>query len=442
MKLFTKRGQTNFSRLSQESLCIEQHQEQEPSDTEPSRSETESPVVIKRYSQFYQQAIADVRQSPIKFTLWLFSTVFFAAVNIIIIKLKLSESGYDGCSSDGSIWLDHIYLWATSDFFQVNIAAGNLTFTRAKTINTSWDLPVTFATYRMLFADSGSSISSTASLLYDFVKFRGLTSRWAGTFLIYSINFSLAFPTLAGSTTGYTTLNEGLIHTDDNNLISITNWYYITTEYSHMSFESVILQRGICVPVKDRYQWGASFLQIFWLLVAVALWIIGCLALTLSSHAQYQVAKDTEVPKGYQATGILVRTIDAQLTGSNVKTSTTSDQLLKTAIKTKLGGGSISFGVPGQIATFRQWLAKERRWFICLCVWAASTLSCMSSQFGSIPLFLLFGLLPTHVFYWLSPSTLYAILVGQTSGSRPFLILYWKVPGIGISVVFIQFIPL
>ncbi|KAI0515392.1 hypothetical protein F5B22DRAFT_188422 [Xylaria bambusicola] len=279
--MFTKPGQIDLSRLSLDSLSMEQPLEQDDSDIELSYSEKSNRLVAKRYFQFYHQTIADIRQSPINLTPWIFSMIFFAAAYMIVAKLRFFGAlNTSYCSPDGSIKPVYTNLWATSDLFQVNIATGNLTFTQAKVIDTIWDLivgrggqatltlitwklfaeyaavsmaiqPVTFATYRILFTDSGPSISSTASLLYDFIKFRGLASKWASAFLIYSIMLSLAFPTLAGSTTGYTTLNEAFIHTDDNNLIPISSPSWGDMTNPNETYESVIRRQGVCVPVKD-----------------------------------------------------------------------------------------------------------------------------------------------------------------------------------------------
>ncbi|KAI0435082.1 hypothetical protein F5Y09DRAFT_294779 [Xylaria sp. FL1042] len=460
--MLTNRGQIHFSILpSPEPSSIEHHLGEDDPDTDSCHSKTATPLVSKRHFQFYRQAIADIRQSPVSLRLWLLSTLFFAAVKIVIARLSGFGSAYEYyCSVDGSFQTEgDIDFWAISDFFQVNIATGNLTFTQAKVIDTTWDLivgrggqailslitwkvftnyvamsmtiqPVTFATYRILFADSGPSISSTTSLLHDFIRFKGLASKSAGAFLIYSILLSLALPTLVSSATGYTSLNEGFIRAYDNNLVPISSFNQLDTSilnspwlYSNETYtQDEIKQRGVCVPVKDRYQWGGSFLQIFLLHILLALWTIGCLTLMLSSHAHYRVTKDTEAPKGYQALGILVGNIDDQLTESTVKVCTTTDQQLKATIKTTLAGGSMSFDAQDQIKTFQQWFAKERIWFICLCVWVVSALAFLISEFLFSIFF--FGFLFIIVFY-LSLGTLFAIIIGQTLGSRLFLILCW-----------------
>ncbi|KAI3317852.1 hypothetical protein HD806DRAFT_513982 [Xylariaceae sp. AK1471] len=285
--MFKNQGRINMSTLSLDSLSREQHLEEE--DTNSSHSKTATPLVAKRYFQFYHQAQADIRQSPVSLRLWLLSALFLAAVEIVLARIYNRYSSF--CTVGGSFQLEsRENYWAISDFFQVNIATGNLTFTQAKVADTTWDLivgrggqatlsfitwrvfadytamsmtlqPITFATYRILFVDSGPSISSTTSLLRDFIKFKGFASKLASTFLIYSVLLSLALPTLVGSATGYAPLNEEFIRAYGNNLVPISNftkqdqdysnlgspWEYANETYLKDDFE----QRGVCVPVKD-----------------------------------------------------------------------------------------------------------------------------------------------------------------------------------------------
>ncbi|KAJ3577584.1 hypothetical protein NPX13_g2984 [Xylaria arbuscula] len=304
--------------------------------------------------------------------------------------------------------------------------------------------PLTFATYRTLFADSGPSVTSTANLLHDFIKFRCLASKWASICLIYSLLLILAFPTLVSSSTGYTTLSEAFISIDDNTLVPISdltvNYAYTTWNYSNRThtFEE-IEQQGTCLPSKDRYLWGVSFLQVFSLFISLAFWAITCLALALSSYAHQNVI-DAKNPQGYQAMGILVRRIDEQLTESGIKTSTTSDQELRSVIKAELGGGSIKFDASGQARTFRQWLAAERQWFIGLCVSTAGALTffitgIMWTNGSTAPWCWLFFPL-----FYLSLGTFYAIVAGHSLGSRLFLIILWTASGVGITLLDI-FLP-
>ncbi|RWA03094.1 hypothetical protein EKO27_g12011 [Xylaria grammica] len=314
--MFANRGQIKASTLSLDSLSMENHLEEGDSDTDSSHFETATPLVAKHYFQFYHQAVADIRESPVNLGVWFLSALFLAAVEIVISTFGFAKFKFENfCTVDGSFQLGlERDIFAISDFFRVNIATGNLTFTQAKVVDTTWDLvrprpalfyaawwlssimleelifasqivgrggqatlslitwkvfakyaamcmtirPITFATYRVLFTDNGPSISSTASLLHDFIKFKGLASKLASTFLIYSILFALAFSTLAGSATGYTPLNEAFVQAYDGNLVPTSSFAQLQDdmefpwEYSNRTYpKDDIERRGVCVPVKN-----------------------------------------------------------------------------------------------------------------------------------------------------------------------------------------------
>ncbi|KAI0398653.1 hypothetical protein F4802DRAFT_226202 [Xylaria palmicola] len=459
-----------MSRLSLDSLSMERQLERENSDTDSSYSEVVRPLAVRRRFQLYHQVMADIRNSTASLKLWLASTLFIGG--ILVVMGRLGPFTVDHCSVDGSFRVHNGLStdWAASDFFQINIAAGNLTFAQAKVADTAWDLivgrggqailslitwkvfadysamcmtiqPITFATYRIIFTESEPSISSTVRLLHDFIRYKGLASKLASGFLIYSIVFSLAFPTTAGAATGYVPLNEAFILDVEGNLVpfssfevwvnSTANYTDITWQYSNRTYHQKDIEPlGSCVPVKDRYQWGASFLQITVLLILAAVWAIGCLAVLITSHARYRLPKGTEVPKGYQAMGILVESIDDQLR-DNVKASTTMDQELKTAIKMKLAGGSISFSTPGKIKTFRQWYARERVWFIWLCFWLTAMLGLsIPAVYLLSPLFFLFSVL----FGFVALGTIFSIIVGRTLGSKLIFTFCWIALGVGFGL--------
>ncbi|KAI0199118.1 hypothetical protein F4808DRAFT_471817 [Astrocystis sublimbata] len=394
--MFPKRGQIVGPRSSLNSLRVEQQLGDENTNRHFSQSNITASLVDKHHFQFYHQAVADVRQSGTSLKLWFLFTVFAATV-MTVVKGFSSFRGDPGiCSVGGSFKYDRSFtdVYSTSDFFQINIATGNLTFTQAKVVDTTWGLvvgrggqatlslvtwrvfanfvtksmtiqPVTFATFRIVFAESGPSVFTTARLLHDFIRYKSLPSRLASVFLIYSILLPLALPTLISSASGYATLNETFIREYNNNLVPFASFNQtnsdrekMTWDYSNRTYQvEDIRQRGVCIPVKDRYQWGASFLQTLLLFLFVAFWAIGCLVVSLLNNAHHRLEKDNEPPQGYQALGILVASIDEQLINTDAKVSTTTDRQLKRAIEAELNGGSMSFEGLGRNETFRQWLA-------------------------------------------------------------------------------------
>ncbi|CAI6331827.1 unnamed protein product [Periconia digitata] len=65
--------------------------------------------------------------------------------------------------------------------------------------------PVTYNSFRTIFIQDAPSILSVIRLLHDFLTKKGLKSRFAMAFMMTSMVFMLAFPTLASAMTGYTT---------------------------------------------------------------------------------------------------------------------------------------------------------------------------------------------------------------------------------------------
>ncbi|KAI0185049.1 hypothetical protein EV127DRAFT_412528 [Xylaria flabelliformis] len=290
--MLTTPKQIDMSRLSLDSLNIEHRLEEEEDETDSSQSLTATQVVMKRRCQSFHQTIADIRQSRSNLKLWLLFTLLLSAF-LFLINLLYSSTNLGSCSVDGSFeyqlysGLDD--LWTISDFFQVNIAIGNLTFTQAKVADISWDLavgrggqailsfitwevfadyaalsmttqPITFATYRTLFTETGPSLSSATRLVHDFIRYKGLASNLASAFVIYSMVLVLLLPTLAGAATGYVPVNEAFVRDFDNNLVEFSRFrknYYtgMSWEYSNRTYEIDDIElRGRCVLVKDVSQ--------------------------------------------------------------------------------------------------------------------------------------------------------------------------------------------
>ncbi|KAJ4987007.1 hypothetical protein SVAN01_07548 [Stagonosporopsis vannaccii] len=71
-------------------------------------------------------------------------------------------------------------------------------------VTTSMEVqPVTFNTYRMIFLQNESLILGIPRLIRDFCKRRSLHSKFAMVFMILTMIFILAFPTLGSAMTGY-----------------------------------------------------------------------------------------------------------------------------------------------------------------------------------------------------------------------------------------------
>jgi hypothetical protein len=72
-------------------------------------------------------------------------------------------------------------------------------------------VPVTYSSFRAIFLESGPSIISIARLFRDFAVRKGFQSKIAATFVLATMIFALAFPTLASAMTGYTSAVEAFV---------------------------------------------------------------------------------------------------------------------------------------------------------------------------------------------------------------------------------------
>jgi hypothetical protein len=88
--------------------------------------------------------------------------------------------------------------------------------------------PVTFNTFRTMFVHNEVSIYSISRLVRDFSRRRGLRAKTAMVFMISTLVFILAFPTLGSSMTGYSANVQSLVHDLDNdNYIPFKSFNYL-----------------------------------------------------------------------------------------------------------------------------------------------------------------------------------------------------------------------
>ncbi|KAI2463291.1 hypothetical protein F4781DRAFT_440783 [Annulohypoxylon bovei var. microspora] len=167
---------------------------------------------------------------------------FFAFLGLYGALSYRFESIDSACRSDDSFnpVISEYNAWAISGFFKINLSFGNLTFTEAKVIDILWDIiigrgaqaymalmswhafalyvttsmelaPVTYAAFFTIFLQTGPSFYSTFYVTRAFIFHRGLRSKIAMSFMIWSMLFLMAWPTIAGAMTGYTTVREALV---------------------------------------------------------------------------------------------------------------------------------------------------------------------------------------------------------------------------------------
>ncbi|KAM0490963.1 hypothetical protein ACHAP8_011029 [Fusarium lateritium] len=152
--------------------------------------------------------------------------------------------------SDGFIGYDNNW-WESSRFFEVTLGWGKLDFTAAKLIDVTWDLvvgrggqaimsliawrvfteylevslatkPATYTTIWLLRFYQDTSVLSSMRLFFQFFR-RGLASKLAMWIMVMTLSFILAFPTIAGSMTGYAAFNDPFVTSSDDRLFRFEN---------------------------------------------------------------------------------------------------------------------------------------------------------------------------------------------------------------------------
>lgn len=91
-------------------------------------------------------------------------------------------------------------------------------------------VPVTFNTFRSIFMQKESSIDGLAKLLRDFTRRHGLHSKVAMIFMITSMVFIFAFPTLASAMTGYSANVQPFVQNSDKSSLLFNTFqplYYV-----------------------------------------------------------------------------------------------------------------------------------------------------------------------------------------------------------------------
>ncbi|KAI1800065.1 hypothetical protein F4811DRAFT_54842 [Daldinia bambusicola] len=225
------------------------------------------------------------------FTLW----------TLIVLGLFIFVARYDPysfqfgvpCKTDGSfvmVQYDYYSPWQLSHFFSIGIGFGNFTFAKAKIIDISWDIiigrggqalmaflswrafadyvttsmefaPVTFTVFSYIFLQDEPSFFSTIGMARAFIFNRGLKSKLAMVFIILSMLFIIAWPTVAGAMTGYTTTNDAFVPDTSNNYISILSFQPVL--YVIHDGERVNLSNNTYVASpSDGSGWGKNLEQL------------------------------------------------------------------------------------------------------------------------------------------------------------------------------------
>ncbi|KAI1110409.1 hypothetical protein F5Y14DRAFT_455045 [Nemania sp. NC0429] len=240
--------------------------------TESNPNLTTSPIRSARkwWLSAFSQAATDLRSSKLNWKLWIV-TVFLVigfkfTLSLLLIRGIFHDNGgtVAGCDIGGSFspFGYHPNRFAFSEFFQINLGLGDLTFTQAKVIDTSWDLvvgrggqlclawvswrlfadcatvslatqPLSFTSFHAFFLESEPSIFSLWSVAKSFITQKRLASKLTSAFIIFGMSFILAWPTLTSAATGYTPITKPVIRDRSSELTPnlISFWKFRPVAY-------------------------------------------------------------------------------------------------------------------------------------------------------------------------------------------------------------------
>jgi hypothetical protein len=101
-------------------------------------------IFIKKYIvETQKEARADVVLRWRRAALWVFFVIWLFGLVVlqVICSIQARQSSKSACRPDGSFSpYDNYNPWASSGFFQINLAFGDLTYAEAKAIDTLWDI--------------------------------------------------------------------------------------------------------------------------------------------------------------------------------------------------------------------------------------------------------------------------------------------------------------
>ncbi|KAI0852834.1 hypothetical protein F5Y00DRAFT_272463 [Daldinia vernicosa] len=247
----------SLSNLSLDSLILET-----PPEKKQSIFRRIFTIISTQWTRTYRETWSDLRSVRwargglwTLFTLWTMAVLGFFVFITLYNSIDFYIYGGSACRTDGSFVIDtsDYSIWTSSSFFDISLGFGNLTFAEAKVIDISWDIvigrggqalmafmswrvfadyvttsmefaPVTFTVFSIIFLQDEPSFFSTISIIRAFISGRGLKSKVAMVFMVLTMVFIIAWPTVAGAMTGYTTIGKAFVPDIDNNYISYSSF--------------------------------------------------------------------------------------------------------------------------------------------------------------------------------------------------------------------------
>ncbi|UZP36449.1 hypothetical protein NXS19_004265 [Fusarium pseudograminearum] len=146
-----------------------------------------------------------------------------------------------------------------------------------------------------------------------------------------------------------------------------TNILFIVGDDLYNSTE--LVQNGVCQPKKDessvqRYQWGFSFLQLYFVTILLLMWSLALIFLWKDAHEMLKHNNRDVSSRDWKGLLDFTDTIKKQLEEAGIDITNLSDKQLNDEIQTILKGGSIS-SQDMPVHLFSLWyLLWERKWWV------------------------------------------------------------------------------
>ncbi|RMZ73702.1 nad dependent epimerase dehydratase [Pyrenophora seminiperda CCB06] len=212
----------------------------------------------------HRQAAKDFRTRWRRCGSWFLIAFWLGILVFILVELVYTNmnqglllANNGACLPDRSFGVDpnEFRYFSSSAFFQITLGFGNMDFTQAKAIDVVWDIlvgrggqaliayiswrtfanyvttsmevaPITFKTYRTIFLPNGSLLVATLHMIRDFTTRHGLHSKIAMCFMVFTMVFTLAFPSFASAMTGYNGNVKPFVLATDGNYVPFDSFHY------------------------------------------------------------------------------------------------------------------------------------------------------------------------------------------------------------------------
>ncbi|KAI3332228.1 hypothetical protein HD806DRAFT_479848 [Xylariaceae sp. AK1471] len=207
------------------------------------------PSLVRCVKEAWQETRTDLSTRwPLFFLVLWFAGLIAVQIQIILGLFSVRPST-SACRPDGTFspFDDYTY-WDASGFFQINLGFGSFTFTEAKIIDIVWDIvigrlgqgilaffswrtfadyvavhmetaPMTYTAFIVLFMQDGPSFMSILRMVRDFALYRRLRSKVSTAWVILSMLFILAWPTLIAAMSGYSPKVGAYVKDVDQNFV-------------------------------------------------------------------------------------------------------------------------------------------------------------------------------------------------------------------------------